>query len=307
MLRALFLELERMANHIGDCGALAHDVAYDVVASELAALRERLLQLNADLAGHRLLRGLNRPGGIRLPQALDLDRARREVRQVAGEFWDLANDLIQLPAFRNRMQWTGILTRRQALDLGATGLAARASGVGRDCRLRHSAGAYQQEAIRELVEQGLSCDVDSIRGREATAGDALARFLMRAREAASSAQVVQYILAQPELDSADTHLVTPPEFRPRRNFEFGLGYVEGWRGDIIYWLMQDKFGRIYRCMVRDPSMLNWPALKAAVELHELDADYRERHKPPGDSAESIVADFPVINKSFNLSYAGVDL
>jgi Ni,Fe-hydrogenase III large subunit/Ni,Fe-hydrogenase III component G len=307
LLRGLFLELERMANHIGDCGALAHDVAYAVAASDLAALRERLLELNHHLAGQRLLRGLNRPGGLVLGKPLDIPETRETVRETATQFSAMAHSLAQWPPFRDRLQWTGILTRRQALDLGATGLVARASGVRRDFRLQHPVGAYQDQTIQELVKKGLPPDDDSIEGREASAGDALARFLIRAREVDSSAEIIQYILDRPELNTQETCFVTPTEFRPEHNFEFGLGYVEGWRGDIVYWLMQDKFGGIYRCMVRDPSLLNWPALKAVVEPHRLDDDYRERHKPPGGDTDSIVPDFPVINKSFNLSYSGNDL
>jgi Ni,Fe-hydrogenase III large subunit len=158
-----------------------------------------------------------------------------------------------------------------------------------------------------LVKKGLPPDDDSIEAREATAGDALARFLIRAREVGSSADIIQYVLAQHELNTTETCFVTTAEFRPEHNFEFGLGYVEGWRGDIVYWLMQDKFGGIYRCTVRDPSILNWPALKAAAEPHLLDDEYRQCHKPPDRDADSIVPDFPVINKSFNLSYSGNDL
>jgi Ni,Fe-hydrogenase III large subunit/Ni,Fe-hydrogenase III component G len=307
LLRGLFLELERVANHIGDCGALAHDVAYDIVASELAALRERLLRLNHHIAGHRLLRGLNQPGALVLPRPLDIPKTRETVGEVTARFDELAWDLAQLPAFRDRLQWVGILTRQQALDLGTTGLVARASGLRRDFRLHHPMGVYTDEAVGERVEQGLPADDDSIVAREATAGDALARFLIRVHEVGSAAKIIQYILAQPALNSKETRFVTPIEFRPEHNFEFGLGYVEGWRGDIVYWLMQDKFGRIYRCMVRDPSMLNWPGLKAAVEPHSLDGGYMARHKPPSEHTDSIVPDFPVINKSFNLSYSANDL
>lgn len=307
LLRVLFLELERLANHVGDCGALAHDVAYDLAASELAGLRERLLRLARRLAGHRLLRGVNRPGGVVLPRPLDVDTARRTVAEVAAHFGDLAYGLVHLAAFRNRLQGVGVLTRQQALALGVTGLAARASGLARDFRLQHPAGAYREEAIRELVEQGHAAGDDSIEAREATAGDSLARFWVRVREVDSAARMIQHVLARPELATGETRFVETPAFRAGRNFEFGLGYAEGWRGDVVYWLMQDKFGRIYRCKVRDPSVLNWRGLKAAVEPHLLDGEYLERYRPPRPDVHSIVPDFPVINKSFNLSYSGSDL
>lgn len=307
LLRALFLELERLANHVGDCGALAHDVAYEVAASELTALRERLLRLNHRLSGHRLLRGLNRPGGLVLPKPLDITATRETVREVASQFNIIAQSLAQWLPFRDRLQWAGILTRQQAIDLGVTGLIARASGMQRDFRLQHPVGVYRDPDIQELTRKGLPPDDNSIEAREATAGDALARFLIRVREVGSSAKIIQHILTQPELNTTEMRFVATTEFRREHNYEFGLGYVEGWRGDIICWLMQDKFGSIYRCMVRDPSMLNWPALKAAVEPHTLDDEYRKRYKPPDEDAISIVPDFPVINKSFNLSYSGNDL
>lgn len=307
LLRCLFLELERLANHVGDCGALAHDVAHDVAATELAALRERLLALNDALAGHRLLRGLNRPGGIVLPHPPDTTAARATVSEVAARFADLALALAQSPAVRDRLQWIGILTRQQALDLGATGLVGRASGLRHDFRLQHPTGPYRDKIVREIVARGLPPDDNSIEALEATAGDSLARFLIRVREVQSSATVVDHVLARLSLEPGETQMVTPAHFRPERNFEFGLGCVEGWRGNVVYWLVQDKFGQIFRCKVCDPSPLNWPALKAAVEPHELGAEYVARHKPPRGHADSILPDFPVINKSFNLSYSGHDL
>ncbi len=305
LLRGLFLELERMANHVGDCGALAHDVAYDVAASELAALREQFLRLNQQIAAQRLLRGLNRPGGLILPAPLDVATAQRTVTDIAARFAALARDLAHLPPFRDRLQWTGILTRQQALQLGATGLIARASGLQRDFRLQHPAGAYKHPALRQLLRRALPPADDSIPARQSSAGDALARFLIRVREVSGSAQIIAHLLDQ--LNSPQTHFVTPIEFQRAPNYGFGLGYAAGWRGDVIYWLMKDKFGRIFRCQICDPSMLNWPALKAAVEPHQLDDDYVRRYRPPQKRAESIVPDFPIINKSFNLSYAGNDL
>jgi Ni,Fe-hydrogenase III large subunit len=183
---------------------------------------------------------------------------------VAEQFAILTENLAHMSAFRDRLQWVGILTRRQAVALGVTGLVARASGVRRDFRLQHPVGVYQDQQIRQWVQQGLTPDADSITNLSVTAGDSLARFLVRHREVYMSAQIIEYILDQ-----------------------FGLGYVEGWRGDIIYWLMQDKFGRIYRCKVRDPSMLNWRGLKAAVDPHELDDEYRTCHKPPDRRAETL--------------------
>jgi Ni,Fe-hydrogenase III large subunit/Ni,Fe-hydrogenase III component G len=307
VLRGILLELERMANHIGDCAALAHDVALDLPAAELSALRELLMRLNQQVTGHRLLRGLNRPGGIQLPHPLDAGAVQATVAHVASEFATLGTELAQSPAVRDRLQWIGILTRLQAQDLGVTGLVARASGIARDCRLLHPPRPYQDRAVRRLVERGMPPTRDPIQAREATAGDCLARLLARIREVEAAAGLIAHFASHSTLDSGEARYLAPIEFGPRQNYRFGLGIVEGWRGDIVYWLMQDKFGRIFRCKVRDPSMLNWPALKAAVEPHRLDEAYTRLHRPPGREAESILPDFPIINKSFNLSYSGNDL
>ncbi len=303
-LRALFLELERIANHIGDCAALAHDVASDLAATELAALREEILCLHERMTGHRLLRGINRPGGVILPSTIDVEDCRRTVQDAVESFAAVATTLKQMPAFRERLQWQGILTHRQASRLGVTGLVARASGVMRDVRRQHPDSIYQAPAIRHILSHPAQ---NPIAEREATAGDAFARFLVRVHEVASSGRIIDEILAQDEIRNHDRENVTPTAFPPSHNYEFGLGCVEGWRGDIIYWLMQDRFGRIFRCKVRDPSYLNWPSLKAAIEPHDLDKEYIDKHHPPERRAQTLLADFPIINKSFNLSYSGNDL
>lgn len=304
-LRALFLELERIANHIGDCASLCHDVASDLAATELAALREEILRLHDRMVGHRLLRGLNRPGGIVLPSTFDSEDCQRTVMKVARTLASVTASMRQTTAWRQRLQWQGILTRQQALDLGATGLVARASGVGRDARLLHPTGAYQDEVIQDFLRGKPS--QHPIAGREATAGDALARFLVRVQEVASSAQIIEHLMDKDEMRHHHLQHMTPVSFPPSHNYEFGMGCVEGWRGDIIYWLMQDRRGGIFRCKVRDPSYLNWPGLKSAVEPHELDDEYIENHRPPERRAQTLLADFPIINKSFNLSYSGNDL
>ncbi len=301
LLRGLFLELERIANHIGNCGALAQDVAMDIAASEMAALREAVLRLNFYATGHRLLRGINRPGGVQLPDTLDIERIAKTVTEIAAAFTSLGRQVQQKPGFRDRTINTGILTRQQVTRLGATGLTARASGLERDFRLRHPFGIYQDAAFQQIIrKQSLPL--------EATAGDVFARFLIRWYEAQTSAVIVQEVLSRLKRTAGQqTSFITPIEYWRIQNYEFGLGYVEGWRGDIVYWLMKDKFQGIYRCKVRDPSTLNWAALKAALDPHQLDDEYIERHKASRRTVETIIADFPIVNKSFNLSYSGNDL
>jgi len=296
LLRALFLELERLYNHMGDCAALAHDVALDLPAAEMAAPREALLRLNQDLSGHRLLRGLNRPGGIVLPESFNPDRVRSPVGQAVARFLPVARFLLTDPGFRNRLMNIGMIARPMAEQIGATGLVARASGLERDWRRLHPVDAERLPELRDLWNAGLP-DEDVYVVEERTAGDAFARYATRVAEVAASARIVERLLDLWENAWLDEEFCAVVNLRPVSNYRFGLGYAEGWRGPVVYWLMKDKFERIYRCKVCDPSCLNWPALKAASEPH---TDESRRF-------EILLADFPIVNKSFNLSYAGNDL
>ena len=414
--RGLFLELERMANHIANCSALAADIAFEVPAMKLAELRERILRLNATLAGHRLLRGVNRPGGINRPYSVNVETTWNEVSEVAREFKTVTDYLSQHHTFRVRFQWTGTLTYTQAKKLGTTGLVARASGILRDFRLEHPTGIYTDRKVQEKVEEGVlglllfredelkdhkellqrtrnqsdhlpqylcECFSDipqdgpkskvietlnhllkepdlqqqlegialpekvrrlngaeitgeklhpeqlmrfnrwlleaafrdlfiareerDIEDREVTAGDVLARFLIRKREVETSSEIIKYILKQQELQ--DKAPAIQLDFRQVVNWAFAIGYVEGWRGDSVCFLMKDKFEQIFRCKLRDPSVLNWVALKAAIEPHELGEDpfYLVHYNPPTGCVETLLGDFPIVNKSFNLSYGGASL
>lgn len=305
LLRGVFLELERIANHIGDSAALAGDLALDVIAAEMGVLRETILRLNQHLSGNRFLRGLNRPGGLKIPGSFDADEARQTVTKVTGTYLSLAEALLERQDFRDRTIRTGVLTRQKALGLGITGLAARASGVCRDFRLLHPIPPYDQPAAQTLLQRTCKNEVGSgANGRVVddlpetynfrALGDVFSRFLVRAREVDASARLVQLFL---DGWSETVPLLTQVDFTRAPSFEFGLGCVEGWRGDVIYWLFKDKFERIYRCKPRDPSTLNWPGLKAAVEPQMVE----------GQRLETALVDFPVINKSFNLSYSGNDL
>jgi Ni,Fe-hydrogenase III large subunit/Ni,Fe-hydrogenase III component G len=299
LLRGLFLELERIYNHVGDTAALAHDVALDLIASELMVIREELVRLNASITGHRYLCGLNRPGGIVLPQPLDTDRIWTILFSCLERYTALADRLVSMSSFRNRAISTGILTRADALKIGATGLAARASGVDRDFRRNHPNGIYCELWLRKSFDSSDDLTSTDETIREDRAGDVYARLLARIQEVKSSATIVAKILERwntfPERNQA--RFLSEVRFNSDNNYTFAIGHAEGWRGEVIYWIMQDKMEHIYRCKVRDPSMLNWPALRLSIIPHEV----------KGKRVETILADFPLINKSFNLSYSGNDL
>jgi Ni,Fe-hydrogenase III large subunit/Ni,Fe-hydrogenase III component G len=271
LMRVLLLELERLYNHIADIGALATDVAFTVPASRAQALRERLVRLYDELFGTRLLRGTIALGGVKhdlLPQGCDALRAH--LHAFEHEFDDLVTLLIDAGTFTDRVDGTGILTNQAARDLGIVGMAARASGIDADLRRDHPHDAYAALRFEVPVEDG---------------GDVRARLMMRAREIEQSLVIVHQVLDAMPATAGTPIAAHVPDRLPAR--ASALGWAEAWRGPCTHWVATDERGAIARVKVTDPSVLNWPGLVQAVP-------------------SNIVPDFPVINKSFNLSYSGND-
>jgi Ni,Fe-hydrogenase III large subunit/Ni,Fe-hydrogenase III component G len=267
-LRVILLELERLYNHTSDIGALATDVAFTVAASRAQALREGLVRVQDRLFGTRLLRGTITLGGVKrdLPPA-DRDDLRRHLQAFERQFRRLITLLLDAGTFTDRVDGTGILTNQAARDLGVVGMAARASGVDGDFRRDHPHDAYEGLKFEVPVEEE---------------GDVRARLMIRAREVDQSLAILHQVLdAMP----ATALAAEMPKQLPARSS--ALGWVEAWRGPCTHWVETGDRGDVVRVKVTDPSFLNWPGLVHAV---------------PGN----IVPDFPVINKSFNLSYSGND-
>ena len=268
VLRVVLLELERLYNHIADIGALATDVAFTVPASHAQAQREGLVRLYERLFGTRLLRGTIAFGGVKHDLTPDgSDALRRHLRTLEREFDSLITLLIDSGSFTDRVDTTGILSNQVARDLGIVGMAARASGIDADLRRDHPHDAYGKLTFEVPVENG---------------GDVRARLMVRAREVEQSLLILHRTL--------DMLPETPlrarmPEALPA--YSAALGWAEAWRGPCVHWVATDERGRLTRVKITDPSFLNWPGLTHAV---------------PGN----IIPDFPVINKSFNLSYSGND-
>jgi Ni,Fe-hydrogenase III large subunit/Ni,Fe-hydrogenase III component G len=267
-LRVVLLELERVYNHVSDIGAIATDVAFAVPAAHAQLLRERLVSLQERLFGSRLLRGTVAIGGVKS----DLSPAGREelrgqLRRLKADFESLVTLLIDSGSFTDRIDGPGVLPKEAARDLGVVGLAARASGLDEDLRRDHPHDAYGELRFEVPVEEG---------------GDVRARLMVRAREVEQSLAILQQALGT----LPESALRTPPpaELPP---FSAALGWAEGWRGPCLHWVETDAYGALTRVKVTDPSFRNWPGLALAV---------------PGN----IIPDFPVINKSFNLSYSGND-
>jgi Ni,Fe-hydrogenase III large subunit/Ni,Fe-hydrogenase III component G len=270
--RAALLELERLYNHVADIGALCNDVGYGVLHAHAQRVREDLLRLNAEVTGHRLLRGGVVLGGARLTA---VPTAARIARIGAGitEIVDLA---LRNSVVVDRFTGTATLATENAREIGVLGYVARASGVDVDARRDHP---FHEATAR-------------VRSVVRTEGDVLARFLVRAEEVRASVELLAVLL---DGLSAGSMVAPPPRVAlpgpatgaPAGTMA-GVGLVEGWRGTIAHRVEIGPDGRLTRLKVVDPSFLTWPALPVALR-------------------QTIVADFPVTNKSFNLSYAGNDL
>jgi Ni,Fe-hydrogenase III large subunit/Ni,Fe-hydrogenase III component G len=267
-LRTVLLELERVYNHVADIGAIATDVAFTVPASRAQVLREGLVSLHERLFGSRLLRGTVALGGVKC----DVTPERRgellaHLERLERDFDGLVTLLIDSGTFTDRVDGTGILSPQAARDLGIVGMAARASGLDLDSRRDQPHDAYAGLQFQVAVEEG---------------GDARARLMVRAREVEQSLSILRQALeGLPE----GRVLAALPDALPASSS--ALGWAEAWRGECLHWIQTDDQGRIARLKVTDPSFKNWPGLAQAV---------------PGN----ILPDFPVINKSFNLSYSGND-
>lgn len=238
LLRALLLELERLYNHATDLGALANDVGFALANSHAQRIRERLLQINDTVTGHRLLRGAIRPGGVRLHALPDTG----ELETIAADLAEVAALTLGTAGVYDRFAGTAILRNEQATELGCLGYVARASGVVTDARLEHPTVRLPVTAVT------------------ATAGDVLARYTVRRDEFAAS-----IVLACHLIDAADMrldYLPAPPA--PPGAACSGVGIVEGWRGTIVHRVELDSAGVITRSKIVDPSWFNWPALPIAM-------------------------------------------
>ncbi len=261
-LRAVLLELERLYNHIADLGAMANDVGYGIANAHALRIRETLLRLNAEVTGHRLLRGAITPGRVDVRTLPDPDR----LAAIAGDVEELAELTVSHSIVNDRFSGTAVLSAQSALEIGCLGYVARASGVGVDARADHPTAPV---AVTPVVQD---------------AGDVLARYQVRRGEFAQSVGLIRQLLEHVEGLTSD---VTGGGLRPGR-LASGIGLVEGWRGTIATRIELDGDGVLTRVKPVDPSWFNWPALPVAL-------------------AETIVPDFPLVNKSFNQSYAGNDL
>jgi Ni,Fe-hydrogenase III large subunit/Ni,Fe-hydrogenase III component G len=271
-LRALCLERERLANHLGDLGALGNDGGFAFGLAQFSRLRENMLRTNAAAFGHRLLMDVVVPGGVAHDLALEhVHSMHDEAHRVRREITALRDIYDEHAGLQDRFRTTGRVSPELATKLGLLGLAARASGVGRDVRCDFPSPPYDALGVRIAVQND---------------GDVAARVAVRFDEALESARLIAVITAA-LLDPQTSGDIRSSVGEPAEG-RLAVGYVEGWRGPILIALESGANGTIRRCHPQDPSWSNWPVLEHAV-------------------IGNIVPDFPLINKSFNLSYSGHDL
>jgi Ni,Fe-hydrogenase III large subunit len=266
-LRALLAELERLANHLGDIGAICNDASFTLMHAHCSVLRESVLRASDSAFGHRLMRDIIVAGGVtRDLNGAGVDIIRATLDNIRARFPALIELYDNTASLQDRTVDTGVLKPALARQYAAGGYIGRASGRSFDARRTLGYPPYDR----------LRFDVPVL-----TEGDVNARVWIRVREVEQSLALIEQILDGLPEGAPGTHA------GHRREAREGIAIVEGFRGDVLVWLRL-RDGRVERCHLRDPSWFQWPLLEAVIE-------------------DNIVADFPLCNKSFNCSYSGHDL
>lgn len=273
-IRALLAERERVANHLGDIGAICNDVGFAFMHLQCASLREDWQRTNHQLFGHRLLMDTILPGGVGVDLSDEnLQRLHQEHQQLIERTKDLFAIIADNSSLNDRLLSTGYLSHEDAVLLGCTGYVAKASGLAQDLRHHQAYAPYDQLKLTiPVFEQG----------------DVAARVQVRIDEIAVSLALMDQLLTTLPAGELLMPFLNASETAQTTSVVSGLGKIEGWRGEILSYVRFDNLGRIARYFPLDPSWFLWPALERLID-------------------GNIVADFPVCNKSVNGSYAGHDL
>ena len=269
-LRALMAELERLANHFGDIGAVCNDAAFAMMHAQCGHLREQVLRVADRCFGHRLMMDRVVPGGVER----DLQRdSEKEVHSLLVQIRKRFPELVELydntASLQDRTVGTGIVSSALARQYGCGGYVGRASGRAFDARRTPGYPPYDRLQFEVPVRED---------------GDVDARLWIRIHEVEQSVALIDQIIRQLPRGS----IRDPAQTVRTSQAHEGVALVEGFRGDVLVWVRIGADGNIERCHLRDPSWFQWPLLEAAIE-------------------GNIVADFPLCNKSFNCSYSGHDL
>lgn len=270
--RCIGLELERMAVHIGDTAALCGDVAYQLGQVVCEALRTEIINTTQFWCGNRFGKGFVRPGGSNYPMSdLVADKMLKMLDDSGMRFSEIAGRIYSMPSVLARFEDIGQVTKNQALNIGAVGMAARTCGIPRDIRSTHPFQYFNKLKANPVILE---------------TGDVLARGMLRVKEIGESERIIRELIG---LWKEKEKVVPDPVYNYKLKPEsFSLSMIEGWRGEICHSAITDENGDIVHYKIKDPSFHNWMALALAVRNQEI-------------------SDFPVCNKSFNLSYCGNDL
>jgi Ni,Fe-hydrogenase III large subunit/Ni,Fe-hydrogenase III component G len=271
-LRMFFSEIERLANHFNDIGFIMLDAGYSFGGSNCARIREKIMQWNEELTGSRFLRGVNTFGGVTKNILAETShKLKKDLEKIQKDFSQVISIAGESSSLLNRLQSTGKLDRQIAIDHGVLGVAGRGVGLEHDARIEYPYADYASVRFEMALEKS---------------GDVYARWHVRIKEVHSSMKILKQILDK-LLEKEDAEIFAKKEIALAKN-SLSVGITEGWRGEIVYFVVTDEKGHISRVDVRDPSFVNWTVLGYA-------------------GRDNIIPDFPLINKSFNLSYSGNDL
>lgn len=272
IIRRIALEMERIAIHIGDLGAIAGDIAYQMGASIFGVTRTLVINTMLEISGSRFGRGLIDVGGVNFDiDEKKIDTILKVLDEVARTVDRTTHVMLKSPTVISRLERTGVVSTENAKALGAVGMAARASGIDLDSRFDHNDSWYTS--------------LNVIKPFKAT-GDVHSRFKLRYKEIKQSMKIIKKLLEKLKEYSAEQLKVTAKyELEPN---SFVISIVEGWRGEVVHIAITGINGELIRYKIKDPSFNNWYMLALAVRNNGI-------------------SDFPLCNKSFNLSYCGNDL
>ncbi len=272
--RTIALELERIAMHTLDLSALCTDIAYQLGSAVFGVLRTPIINFTQSWCGNRVGKTMSRIGGSNYPLTAEL-RTRLQVilADYKTRFLEMAHHSYHMTSLEDRFDAIGRLTRDQVHGIGAVGMAAKMAGLSRDTRASHPFAGYGLLKFEPVLLES---------------GDVYARFLLRSKEIQQSLHILETLLASDGL--FETEISLPAEasrIKPAKD-SFTISLVEGWRGEICHCAVTDGAGILSTYKIKDPSFHNWLAL--ALSLRDLE-----------------ISDFPINNKSYNLSYCGHDL
>ena len=268
--RTVALELERIAIHTGDLSGVCTDIGYQLGNAVYGRLRTPIINFFQEWGGNRLAKGLIRVGKIDYPFTKELaERLSAILDEFEPDFNEISEKLFHMPSALSRMEKTGVLTLEQVLEIGAVGMAARMIGLERDIRVSHPFNLYGSSINHAPVFKHH--------------GDVFSRVQIRREEVTQSIRYLKDLIKNlPEFPKAEKNELTPGSNK------FVISLTEGWRGEICHCAVTDNSGELIVYKIKDPSLHNWMALAQAVQNNEI-------------------SDFPICNKSFNLSYCGHDL